>query len=309
MPSRLAHLAQAVTVADGGWSTQLVARGWPAVAPAELANLSQGHLVVELARDYLSAGAQVLTTNTFVANRFALQRRKLEADPLDLNLRGAQLARQAVQQIKGDSAGALVAGVIGPSGQILAIGEAAETELAAAFAESARALHEGGADWIVLETFSEVAEALLALKAIRAAVPLPVVVSFSFDAGPQRTATMMGAEAGDCAAAAEAAGADAVGCNCGAGIALALPAVVALRAHTKLPLWVKPSVGLPEIDEGRIIYSQPPDEFGGFVPTLLEAGANIIGGCCGAGPEHIRRIAALVQSRQKGRSKKAVGEA
>lgn len=304
MPSRLAQFADTLTVADGGWSTQLFARGWPNVSPAELANISQGHLVVELARDYLTAGAQVLSTNTFSANRFALARRKIAADPRELNAAGARLARQAIEQIHGPNAPTRVAGVIGPSGRMLAIRETPEAELAAAFAEAAVALVENGADWIVLETFTELAEALLALQAVRSAVELPIIVSLSFDAGPQRTLTMMNTEAGDAASALEAAGADGIGCNCGAGIALALPAVVAMRAHTRLPLWVKPSAGLPEMEEGRIIYSQTPDDFGGFVPTLLDAGANIFGGCCGTGPEHIRRVAALVQSRQKPRARR-----
>lgn len=299
MSALLTAYADTVTVTDGSWSTQLATRGFPVGTPAELANTTQGHLVVELARDYLSAGAQVLTTNTFAANRLALARHKLKVDIAELNRLGAQLARQAASQIHGPLAEIPVAGVIGPSGRILAVKEAGEDELSAAFAEAARALAEGGATWIVLETFSELAEALLALRAVRSAVKLPVIVSLSFDSGPQRSRTMMNVEAGEAATALDQAGADALGCNCGAGVAQALPAVVALRAHSKLPLWVKPSAGLPELDEGRMIYSQTPDDFGEFVPNLLEAGANFVGGCCGAGPEHIRRIAALVQSRRK----------
>jgi 5-methyltetrahydrofolate--homocysteine methyltransferase len=116
----------------------------------------------------------------------------------------------------------------------------------------------------------------------------------SFDAGPQRTRTMMGAQAGECATALEDAGADIIGCNCGSGINHVLPAVVALRAATSLPLWVKPNAGLPELEDGRAVWKQTPEEFAGFVPQLLDAGANIIGGCCGSGPEHIRRVAKVV---------------
>jgi len=192
-----------------------------------------------------------------------------------------------------------VAGSIGPSGKILAVREVAEEQLATAFAEQATALADGGADVIVLETFSELAEILLALEAVGKATGLPVIASMSFDSGPQRTRTMMGAKAEDCASALEEAGADAVGCNCGAGVATILPTVVALRANTELPLWVKPNAGLPELEDGQVVYKQTPDEFGHHVPTLLDAGVNIIGGCCGTGPGHIKRVAALVESHKR----------
>ncbi len=283
-----------ITVADGGWSTQLQARGVPLDAPAELANVTHPHLVEALARDYVAAGARFITTNTFSANRFVFERRGLQHDLAEINRTGAALAKKGI-----DGGGALVAGSIGPSGKILAVREAAEEQLTTAFAEQAAALADGGADVIVLETFSELAEILLALEAVRKAGGLPVIASMSFDSGPQRTRTMMGAKAEDCASALDEAGADAVGCNCGAGVTTILPAVVALRANTALPLWVKPNAGLPELEDGHVVYKQTPDEFGHHVPALLDAGVNIIGGCCGTGPEHIRRVAALVESHKR----------
>jgi methionine synthase I (cobalamin-dependent) len=283
-----------ITVADGGWSTQLQARGVPLDAPAELANLTHPHLVETLAGEYVAAGARFITTNTFSANRFVFERRGLPHDLAEVNRTGAALAKKAVRD-----EGTLVAGSIGPSGKILAVREVAEDRLAVAFAEQAAALAEGGADVIVLETFSELAEILLALEAVQKASGLPVIASMSFDSGPQRTHTMMGAKAEDCATALEEAGADAVGCNCGAGVATILPTVVALRANTGLPLWVKPNAGLPELEGDRVVYRQTPDEFGHHIPMLLDAGANIVGGCCGTGPEHIRRVAALVESHKR----------
>ncbi len=294
MPIDLTQYAGDVTVADGGWSTQLQARGVPAAAPAELANLTHPHLVTALAREYVAAGARFITTNTFAANAPAFARHGNDFDLAEINRRGAELAREAV----GDS-GALVAGSIGPSGKILAVGEARPETLREAFAAQAAALAEGGADLIVLETFSELAEILIALEAARTATGLPVIASMSFDSGPQRTRTMMGVKAEESAAALQENGAAAVGCNCGVGIATILPAVVALRAHTRLPLWVKPNAGLPELEQGRAVYKQTPEEFGKHVPTLLDAGANILGGCCGTGPEHIARVAALVDAHRR----------
>ena len=295
MSDRLASYRDDIAVADGGWSTQLQLRGVPSGAPAELANLTHPHLVEALAREYVAAGARLITTNTFSANSFLFERRRLKQDATELNRLGAMLARRAV----GEGKNVLVAGSIGPSGRILAVHEVSEEQLAAAFAAQASALAEGGADVIVLETFSELAEILAALEAVQKAAGLPVIASMSFDSGPQHARTMMGAPAEDCAHALEEAGADAVGCNCGAGITTVLPAVVALRANTTLPLWVKPNAGLPELEEGHVVYKQTPDEFGHHVPALLDAGVNIIGGCCGTGPEHIRRVAALVRAHKR----------
>lgn len=288
-----ATLKDAVSVADGGWSTQLQQRGVPVNVMAESANLTHPEVVVALGREYVDAGARFITTNTFGANKPNMLRRELTCGVDELNQCGAELAREAV-----GVGAALVAGSIGPSGKILAVGEASEAELTPLFEGQARALADGGADVIVLETFSELAEILLALGTVKVATGLPVIGSMSFDSGPQRTRTMMGAKAEECAAALEDAGADVVGCNCGAGIEHILPTVVALRAATQLPLWVKPNAGLPELDGGRTVWKQTPEQFAAYIPTLLDAGANIVGGCCGSGPEHIRKVAAVVAKRR-----------
>lgn len=282
-----------VTVADGAWTTQLRTLGWPGERAAELANIEMPDLVGEVARGYLGAGARVLTTNTFGANRLALDRRGVNADVALLNRRGAAIVRDAA----GDAA--WVAGVIGPSGRMLLVKETTADVLTALFSEQATALAEGGVDAIVLETFSELEEILVALAAAKQASGLPVIASMSFDSGPQRAQTVMGASADACATALDQAGADLIGFNCGGGIATALPAVVALRGATSKPLWAKPSAGLPDLEEGAPVYHVTVDEFIAHVPALIDAGANIIGGCCGVGPEHIQRLAKLVGARRK----------
>ena len=292
-------LQNAVAAADGAWSTQLRLRGVPTDVPAELANLTDPETVVALGEAYVQAGARFLATNTFAANRLTIERRGLDTDVGQLNSAGVELARRAV-----GTHHVIVLGAIGPSGKILAVNEASEDELVAVFDEQARALADGGVDAILLETFSELAEILLALKTVKTATGLPVIASMSFDSGPQRTRTMMGARAEDCAAALDDAGADVVGCNCGTGINTILPAVVALRGATKLPLWVKPSTGLPELEDGCAVYKHTPEQFTAIVPTLIDAGANILGGCCGTGPEHIRRLAALIESRRRATRRK-----
>ncbi len=295
----IAKLASGIHVTDGAWATILRARGWPDEQPAEVANLRNPAGVAQLARDYLAAGATILTTNTFSANRFALRRWKCAEDPVELSRSGAQLARRAA------GTSATVFGVIGPSGLIVALREAPEEHLAAAFGEQASALHEGGVDGIVLETFSEAAEIQLAIRAIKEACPLPLIACMSFDSGAQHTRTNMGAEASDLGQLLIDSGADGVGANCGAGIAAALPAAVALRAAVpaSVPVWLKPSVGLPDLEDGRPVYPADVDGFGRHVEELLSVGANVIGGCCGAGPEHIRRVAALVAARRRAKKR------
>ena len=293
MSGDLTALRDAVTVADGGWSTQLQLRGFPTGIMPETANVTHPDLVLNLAREYVEAGARFLTTNTFGANPATLARRKSSQTVTDINRRGAELARQASAE-----AGALVIGSLGPSGKILAVGETNEDELRDIFGPPARALAEGGVDAFVLETFSEIAEVLVAIMVVREETGLPVIASMSFDSGPQRTRTMMGAAAQECAAALEDAGVSVIGCNCGSGIEHALPAVVALRAATNLPLWVKPNAGLPELEGGATVWKQTPEEFAAHIPPLIEAGANILGGCCGSGPEHIRKIAAVIARRR-----------
>lgn len=293
MKIALETVSTTLAVADGAWSTQLIARGLPLDVVPETANLTHGHLVAALARDYVQAGAEILTTNTFAANSMSFAHRGVRADVAAVNAAGVTIARNVAQDK------AVVAGVIGPTGAICAIKDTPDQQIKEAFAQSARALHDAGADWIVLETFSELAEILLAINAVREVCNLPIVASMTFDSGPQRARTHMGITAEQAAATLSDAGADIVGCNCGGGVATVLSTVVALRAHTKKPLWVKPSAGPPDLENGLATYSITADEFGGNVATLLEAGATIVGGCCGIGPEHVRRVAALIASRRR----------
>jgi methionine synthase I (cobalamin-dependent) len=292
-----ADLANDVVIADGAWSTQLHERGFARMLPAESANVTRPDLVGTLAREYVRAGARIVTTNTFAANRFAAERRGIKEDLREINGHGAQLAREACSD-----SGATVGGAIGPSGLIVAVQEVDEAELLEAFSQQASALAEGGAQWIVLETFSELAELVIAIKAVKQAAPCPVVASMSFDAGPQRTRTVMGAAASEVAGQLEDAGADVIGSNCGAGIAYALPAVVALKANSSLPIWVRPSAGLPDLEDGVAVFRNKPEEIDEFIGHLLDAGANVIGGCCGMGPAHIKRIAALTGAWKKRRA-------
>ncbi len=285
----LQDYAGRVTVTDGAWGTQLQARGLPSGACPDTWNLQRPEAVEAVARDYLAAGSQVVLTNTFRANRFALERWGLADQAAEIARAGARISRRAVEDA------ARVFASIGPTGKLLMMGEVGPGELFAAFAEQADALARGGADAILCETFTDLEELKLALRAARESTDLPVVASMTFDSGPDRTATMMGVKPADLARAAEETGAAAVGANCGAGPEHLAKIAALLRQASDLPVWIKPNAGVPELRDGQTVFPLGPEEFARFVPGLIEAGANFVGGCCGTTPEHVRAIAAAVK--------------
>ncbi len=281
----LKAFASQVRVIDGVYGTELQRRGLAPVYAAELLNAEDPDVVEAIAHSYVEAGSDVIMTNSLCALRFGLER-------IGAAGRAAELAEAAARISKRAAAGTdvKVFGSFGPSGKILMTGEVTEEELFAAFTETAEALAWGGADAIMLETFTELAEAKIALAAVRKACDLPVVVSMSFDSGPDKAHTMMGAKPADLAAMAKAGGAAAVGANCGIGPAEVLPRAKLLAEATDLPIWIKPNAGLPEVHLQKTTFPIGPDEFASYVAPLVEAGANFIGGCCGCGPDHIRAI-------------------
>ena len=283
-----------IEVADGDWTAALVEVGVPEDAAGVMATLSHAQFVAALTRKYVEAGAHWVSTNTLHANRYRLAEHDRADDVEALNRKAAELARNAVAGTK-----TRVMGVIGPSAKILTIGEVDEDELREAVATQAQALLAGGVDALSLMSFTELREVLLSIEVVRGLADLPIVASMTFDSGPQRTMTHMGARAEECASAIEDAGADAVGCDGGAGFATALPAVVALRSNTDLPVWARPSASLPELRDGGLHYEIALDDLGNHVTELIDAGADVIGGGVGIGPAQVKRIAAIVKSHQR----------
>ncbi len=275
--------AAAPIVTDGAWGTQLQARGLPAGACADEWNLSHPELVEQVARGYVEAGSQVILTNTFRANRLALEGSKLADRVEEINRAGVEVSRRAAG-IK-----AKVFASLGPSGKLLFTGQAKEDELREVFGQQARALAAAGADAIVVETMSDLNEAKIALEAAKA-TGLPVVVCLVFDSGKNKDRTMMGTTPEQGAEALTKAGADVVGANCGQGIAGYVEVCRRMRQATDRPLWIKANAGLPVIVEGQIVYRTSPEEFASHVPALLEGGATFIGGCCGTNPDFIKAV-------------------
>jgi len=287
MALNLTEFARTPRVTDGAWGTEMQKRGLPAGACPELWNVENPSAVEEVARGYVEAGSEAIITNTFGGNAFVLGQHGAADRVAELCEAGATISRKAA----GDAA--KVFGSIGPTGKIVMMEEVPAEQLAATFAEAARALARGGADAIVLETFNELAEIEIALKAAREATDLPVVCSMTFSSGPDQTSTMMGDTPAALAALAEAHGAAAVGANCGVGPDNYVKVARLYRQATRLPIWIKANAGLPRVDSaGKTYFPMGPEPFAGFAPALAEAGANFIGGCCGTTPEHIRAVKA-----------------
>ena len=271
-------------LSDGAWGTQLQARGLAPGEVPDLWNLTRPEIVSEVARAYVAAGSQIILTNTFGANRFRL----VEAGAADkvkaINEAGARISREAA------GSSAFVFASMGPSGKLLINEDVTETELLAAFVEQAEALASGGAQGLVVETMQDLDEARIAITAAKA-TGLPVVASMVFDSGKDKDRTMFGTTPEQAASALVEAGADVIGANCGQGIAGFVKVCARLKsAADGHPIWIKANAGLPQMKDGRATYAMTAAEFAGYVPTVISAGANFIGGCCGTTPEFIREL-------------------
>lgn len=280
-------LADGPVLTDGAWGTQLQSRGLAVGDFPDTWNLTRPEQVAEVAAAYVAAGSRVILTNTFGSNRVRLTEAGLGERVRELNEAGARLSREAA----GDRARVFAS--IGPSGKMLLTGEVTEEQLADAFREQAEALAAGGADALVIETMSDVQEAVIAVRAART-VGLPVVACMVFDAGREKDRTMMGQTPEHCAAALVEAGADVIGANCGQGIAGFVRIARRLAAATDRPVWIKANAGLPEMDGANVVYRTTPAEFAAAVPEVVTAGASLVGGCCGTSPAFIRATAAAL---------------
>ncbi len=290
MPKLFDQLLQdGPVVTDGAWGTQLQARGLDVGACPDGWNLTQPEKVEEVARAYVLAGSQVILTNTFGANRFALKPSGLDDKVAEINRAGVEISRRAA------GGGAKVFASMGPSGEMLMMGRVSEDDLREAFAEQAQALAEGGADAIVIETMTDPAEARLAIAAAKA-TGLGVVACMTFDSGKDHDRTMMGTTPEAAAETLLEAGADLVGSNCGQGIEGFTAICARLHAAADRPVWIKANAGLPQVVNDATVYAETPEKFAAHVPALVEAGAGFLGGCCGTTPEFIQAVKARLRS-------------
>lgn len=270
--------------------TELQAAGLEPGGCGERWNLDYPGRVLDIQRRYADAGSDILLTNTFGGSRIALARHGLAAHAAAINRAAARISRQAFGERPG-----YVLGDIGPFGGLMEpLGDTSSAEVKEAFHEQAAILVEEGVDGIIIETQTSLDELGLAIEAARAAGAACVIGSLSFDVtrGGKNARTMMGVDPEQAALFLQSAGVHVAALNCGAGVNMSWAAriLARYRAVCALPLMAQPNAGSPVIEDGRIVYKESPDEMAAGIPALIEAGARVIGACCGSTPEHIRQF-------------------
>jgi len=270
---------------DGAMGTELMRRGLQVGDMPELWNLERPEEVLDVQRAYVEAGAQILLTNTFGGNRLKLRRAGIEDRLEEVNRRAAEIAREASE------GRALVAGNIGPTGEFVEpYGTFSEEEFYRIFREQAEVLASYGVDLFVIETMADMGEAKAAVRACRE-LGFPVAASMSFDPAGGDFHTMMGVRPEEAARGLEEAGADLVGANCGGVGPDEMARVVGrMEEATRRPLFAEPNAGKPELVDGKAVYQLSPEAFVEGMRKVAEAGAKVLGGCCGTTPEHIRLL-------------------
>jgi methionine synthase I (cobalamin-dependent)/5,10-methylenetetrahydrofolate reductase len=277
---------------DGAMGTMLHARGIGFDRCFDELNLTNPAAVAEIHREYIEAGAQLIFTNTFGANRFKLSKHGLQDDVVEINQKGVELAKRIVSASFKD---VLIAGDVGPLGvRIAPFGRVQPEQARAAFTEQIGALTEAGADLIVIETFSDLYEIREAIRAAKETCQLPVVASVTFTRDDR---TLLGDDPMKVARALRDAGVDVIGVNCSGGPAQLLRILKQMRqAVPNGKFWVKPNAGWPEQVGGRIMYPADEEYFGEYALSFRDAGACVVGGCCGTTPQHIATMRKALNS-------------
>ena len=278
-----------VIVFDGGVGTYLYEKGVFINTCYDELNLTNPDIVTEVHREYVTAGADVIETNTFGANRFRLAAHGLEKKAYEIAKRGAQLAKA----VAGDET--LVAGSVGPLGVLIEpLGKVSFDEAREAFREQVKGLLDGGADMIILETFVLVPELLQAIRAVKEVNPdTPIMAQVTINDDGN---LLSGATLESFVKAVGDSGVDTIGLNCSVGPKSMLEALETLKTLTPLPISVQPNAGLPQSIGGRNIYMTSPEYMAEYAKRFIQTGATIVGGCCGTNPAHIRAIRRAVRA-------------
>ncbi len=291
MKSFKERLQNEIIVFDGGTGTYLYDKGIFINRCFEELNLTNPELVTEVHRDYINAGADVIETNTFGANKYSLATQGLELKVYEINYKGAQLAKSVAKDI------VLVAGSVGPLGvQIEPLGKLAFDEAKDAFAEQIKGLLDGGVDLISLETFGLVEELVQGVRAVRelhADIPIVAQVTINNEGN-----LLSGESLERFVEKISRYHIDVIGMNCSEGPRMMLEALERLRELTTLPLSVQPNAGLPQNIGGRNLYMTSPEYMAEYAKRFIQTGASIVGGCCGTNPSHIKAIRRAVQALQ-----------
>ena len=286
-------LKEKILVGDGAMGTFLQERGYldPGECP-DLLNLTQPDIVMRVHREYIQAGSDFVHTNTFGANRVKLDAALLSDKAAEINIMGVEIAKKARSNADHEC---FIAGNIGPTGELLSpFGEITFSEAEQVFYEQALLLIKGGVDFILIETMSDLSEAKAAVMGAKRASGgcIPIICSFTYG---RELRTLTGADPETVATVLEGLAVDAIGINCGFGPDLAREALRRQYGLTDIPILVQPNAGIPVLSAGRTIYPESPESFVEYFEELIRCGANIVGGCCGTTPDHIRPLATLAR--------------
>ena len=272
---------------DGATGSNLQKAGMPTGVCPEQWILDHPDVILDLQKRYIEAGTQILYAPTFSGNRIKLEEYGLADKIVEINTKLVQLCREAAGE-KG-----LVCGDMTMTGESLEpMGDLELEELIDIYKEQAKILYEAGVDLFVVETMMSLAETRAAVLAIKETCDLPIMVSMTFD---EKGKTLYGNTPEGCMVVLQSLGADVVGINCSTGPERMADMVLQMKPYANVPILAKPNAGLPQMVDGETVYDMGPEEFASFGPMLMEAGAAVLGGCCGTTPEHIASLVAATK--------------
>ena len=284
-----------VLVSDGATGTFLQQNGLEPGGDPEEFNMSHPEVVRRMAKEYFDAGSDIVLTNSFGGTVFRQSHYGYGNKVREFNTLAAQHARSQAPNDR------FVFGSVGPTGEFLEpLGTVKESEMYQAFKTQVTALEEGGADGVVIETMTAMEEAELAIRATKENTSLVIAATMTFDKGPKGYFTMMGITPEKAAQGLSEAGADIVGTNCGNGIDNMLEITQRMRQSTNKPLLVHSNAGIPGMVKGEIICPESPEFLAERFMKLKDVGANIIGGCCGTSPDHIKALCKALNKMREG---------
>lgn len=289
------ELKKRILVIDGAMGTMLQENGLKAGECPELWNITHPEIVKKIHLSYLEAGADIILTNTFGANGVKLTKLKQHHQLAEMNKQAVKLAKEAIDSFKENHpVSVFLAGSIGPTGEILEpLGPLKNSEVYQGYKEQVEVMVSSGVDIIILETFYDLAEIKVALKAVKENSDLPVFASMSFDESqktiygvtPERAVEELFEEE-----------ADGVGANCGSGPKLLYKIITRMRIITDAPLLVEPNAGIPYLENNKVVYPASPQEMAEYAEKFAQLKVNIIGGCCGTTPDHIKAIVEKIKN-------------